>query len=309
MKVSIIGSGSVGSQLSQRLIEKEFINKIVLLDIDLGVAKGNALDVNHSLKLSNSCGEVIGTKSYEEVRNSDIVILSAGAPRKEKDSRTDLLKKNKKIIEEIIDKAYPITPNSVFITITNPVDVMNYLVYKKTKLSRKKVLGMAGALDSARFSYYLSQNSSISVSEINSLVIGSHTSKMVPLPNKTSVNGIPCKEFFKERDIKEAVRKTKKAGGKVIKLRNESAYFAPSLGLEKMINSILMDKKEIFSVSVVLKNEYGYEDVSLGVPVILGKNGIKDIIELDLSKEKEKELEESARLIKDKIKELRDLTT
>lgn len=306
MKVSIIGAGKVGAQLGQRLVLNNFLDKVVLLDIDLGKAKGTAADINHFKNLKRSNTRVIGTSNYKEIKGSDVVVVAAGAPRKEKDDREDLLSKNTRIIKKIAKKLNSFVPEAVYITVTNPIDVINWVLYNQINSSREKFIGMAGVLDSSRFCYYLSEKADVPVSQVNGLVIGSHSDKMVPLPEKTSINGVPCKEFFNEKEITDAVQKTKDGGNKVIRLKNESAFFAPSIAIEEMIKSILFNKKEIFSASVILEGEYGFNELSIGVPVVLGEKGVNKIIELDLSKETSDAFKESIETISNKIKELRD---
>lgn len=304
MKVSIIGSGNVGSNLAHRLTEDEVAKEIVLLDIKPGIAKGSALDINHSANLTNSSSQVIGTDNYEKTKNSDIIVITAGAPRDKNDSRIDLIKKNKKIIKDILRNIKEYSRNPIRITVTNPVDVMNWFVKKETGARRRKVIGMGGVLDSSRFSYYLAKNKNVSVSQINGLVIGSHSSEMVPLPKKTSINGVPLSEVLEKSHIKQAIEKTKRGGDKVINQRESSAYFAPSFALKSMIESILYDKKLIYPVSIYLKGEYGFENISLGVPARLGKNGAEKIFELNLSQNKVAELEKSAKYVEKSIKKI-----
>ena len=310
-KISIIGAGNVGSTLAFLLSINE-ISNVVLLDIQEEMSKGKALDMMQMLSVFGSDIEIIGTNNYEYIKNSDIVVITAGIARKPGMSREDLLNTNSNIMKEVVNNIYKYSPGSIVIVVSNPLDVMTYLAYKILSnygWERSKVFGMAGVLDTARFKYFASKKLGISSSNINALVLGSHGDTMIPILSHTNVEGIPIKDLLSKDDLDELINKTRNGGAEIVSLlKTGSAYFAPAASVFVMIKSILWDKKSILPVSVYCQGEYGYDDLVIGLPVVLGKNGIEKIIQIKLDESEKAELDKSAEKIKNLCKELYSLS-
>lgn len=318
-KVSIIGSGQVGSTLALLIAQKELAD-VVLIDVAEGIPQGKALDLNQAAPIEGFDSKIIGSNDYKDISGSDIVVITAGLPRKPGMTREDLLKTNAKIIKEVSIniKKYAEGParelsrrgivdaeNSKVIVVTNPLDVMSYLVLKTTGFDKTRVMGMAGVLDSARFSYFIAKELDVSVKNVNTMVLGSHGDSMIPIPRYSTVSEIPITELLSPEKIKEIIEKTKNAGAEIVKLLSTgSAFYAPAGSISVMVESILKDRKKIISASVFLKGEYGIEDTFIGVPIKLGKNGIEEIIELDLTSNEKEALKKSAEIVKEGIRSL-----
>ncbi|OKY79010.1 MAG: Malate/lactate dehydrogenase Mdh [Candidatus Methanohalarchaeum thermophilum] len=308
MKLSVIGTGSVGSSLAQRVIDGNLVDELVLVDKIKGLAKGYSLDLEHSTPLCESNIDVRGSKSYEDISNSDLIVITAGAGRKEGMDRSDLLKQNGKIIKSISSKINEFSPNSIVVVVTNPLDLMVYKTYKTMDVKRNKVMGMAGSLDSARFKYLLAKETGFSPKDIQTLVIGPHSNKMIPLKKRTYIRGIPIQEFLSKGRINELVNATKKAGERVVNyLGDGSAKYAPSSALLEIIKSIKFNENRLIPVSFYLNGEYDIKDVCLGVPAIIGSNGVKEVIELDLADEEMEQMKEAEKEVKDQIENLKDI--
>lgn len=289
MKISIIGAGNVGSTLALRVLERK-LAEVVLVDIAPGLAQGKVQDLYDSSALTASNFKILGTENYAEIKDSNIVIITAGLPRQPGMSRDDLLKKNKEIVEAVTEKIIKFCPNSIIIIITNPLDVMSYIVYRKSGFKSNRVLGMGGGLDSARFSGFIAQELKIAPAEVKTLVIGGHNDTMLPLPRFSTVKGRLLTEILSPDKINSLIMKTRKAGARIVELLGSgSAYYAPSAAILSMVEHIINDKDEIISASVYLTGQYGFNDIFIGVPVRLGSNGLNEIVELELSQE-EKEL-------------------
>jgi malate dehydrogenase len=294
MKISIIGAGNVGSTLALRLLESNLAD-VVLLDIVPGLAKGKAQDLYDSSAITSRSHQIIGTEDYTHIKNSDIVVITAGLARKPEMSRDDLLKKNKDIVESVTENIIKFSPKAIIIIITNPLDTMSYITYRKGNFDSKRVLGMGGILDSARFSGLVAQELNISPAEIKSLVIGAHNDTMLPLARFSTVKGKALSEILPQDKIKELIEKTRMAGAKIVELLGSgSAYYAPSAAAFSMIENIIKDKNELISASVYLNGQYGLRDIFIGVPVRLGKSGLKEIVELELTAEEKKSFLASA---------------
>lgn len=288
MKISIIGAGNVGSTLALRVLERK-LAEVVLLDIVPGLAKGKTQDLYHASAVTSSSHMIIGTEDYADIKNSDIVVITAGLARKPGMSRDDLLKKNKEIVEGVTENIIKFSSKAIIIVITNPLDTMSYIAYRKSNFDSKRVLGMGGVLDSARFSGFVAQELNVSPSEVKGLVIGAHNDTMLPLARFSTVKDKPLSEIFSQDKINELIEKTRIAGAKIIELLGSaSAYYAPSAAALSMIENIIKDKNELISASVYLNGQYGLKDIFIGVPVRLGKNGLKEIVELELSPEEKK---------------------
>jgi malate dehydrogenase len=282
-KITIVGAGNVGATAAYIAATKQ-LGDIVLLDIIEGLAEGKALDIAEAGPVQLSNGETIGTTNWEKTADSNVVIIVSGLPRKPGMSRDDLLAKNVQIVKDVSKKTAKYSPDSIVIVVCNPLDAMVYTAAKVTGFAKSKVMGMAGALDSARFSYFLAQELGTSVEDIKCVLMGGHGDDMVPLPRFTSVGGIPIAELLDEEKIAELVDRTQKGGIEIVNLLGYSAFYAPAAGTVKMVEAILKDKKTIMSCCAYCDSEYGAGGYFVGVPVVLGKDGVEKIIELDLNR-------------------------
>ncbi len=300
-KVSIIGAGHVG-EVTAYLISSKEIADVVLMDIIEDMPAGKALDMVEAGAVERFDSEVNGTSSMDKIKDSDIIVVTAGVARKPGMSREDLVKTNAKIIKSIAEKIRRIAPDSIVIMVTNPVDVLTYLLWKITGFDKRKVIGQAGVLDSARFRYFISKELDVSVEDIFAMVLGGHGDSMVPLPRYTTVSGIPLQELLSNEKIEKLIARTRNGGAEIVKLlKTGSAYYAPAASVTQMVESILLDKKRILPCSVMINGEYGIDDVFIGVPVKLGKDGVEQIIELKLTDEELKSLQKSADIYKQHI--------
>ncbi|WP_185877389.1 malate dehydrogenase [Blattabacterium cuenoti] len=305
MKVTIIGSGNVGGQCACLLACKNIVEQIVLLDINKGVSEGKSLDISQMLSVVKSDTVVYGyTNDYSKSKNSDIIVITCGITRKQGMNRDDLLNINAKIICSAAKNSLIFSPNAKFIIVSNPLDIMTYVSYITLKIDYKKVIGMAGILDIARYKFFLSKKLNISCSSIQSLLLGGHGDKMVPLYRYSSIEGIPLKEFLTEKENEKIVSRTKKGGEEIVNYLGTSAWMAPSISIVEMIKSILKNSRKLFCCSALLNGEYDINNLFLGVPVILGKNGVERVIELKLNNKEFNLLHESANHIKKVINKL-----
>jgi len=300
-KISIIGAGNVGSTAGFCIAQKK-LGDVVLVDIVESV-KGKALDILEAMPYFGSDSKITGTTDYKEIENSDIVVVTAGLPRRPGMTREDLLEKNTQIVRSVCENIKKYAPNAIVIVVTNPLDLMCYVALKTTGFDKKKVIGMAGALDSARFKAFIAEKVQVSISDVDTIVVGSHGSSMVPVIEHTTIKGKPITGLIKQESIKELVERTRNGGMEIVNyLGTGSAYYAPATSVTQMAEAIIKDSKKIMPASVYVEGEYGYEDIFLGVPVILGKNGAEKIVELKLSKETKQLLDRSADAIKENIK-------
>ncbi|MDD5772510.1 MAG: malate dehydrogenase [bacterium] len=304
VKISIIGAGQVGSNTALFCLMKECGEKIVLLDVVPGVPQGKALDLNQSAIAFGLRGRVYGTNNYEETAASDIVVVTAGFPRKEGMTRLDLLKKNAEVVSGTAENIKKYSPESIVILVTNPLDVMSYLFYKKSGFPKNKVMGMAGILDTARFDHYLEKETDTLSDKISSIVLGVHGENMVPIIEETKVDGKALTKIMRQDKIDQVTASTQQGGAEIIRHLKTSAAVAPAASVVKMIEAIINDKKDTYPVSVHLNGEYGYNDIFLGVPVKLGKNGVEKIVELKLSGERKQKLDKAAEEVKKGIEDL-----
>lgn len=303
MKISIIGCGNVGSNIALLISLKNFVDELVVVDVIEGLPQGRMLDLSQMLCFLENKIEIKGTNEFKDIENSDIVIITAGVVRKPGMTRLDLLKTNQKILEDICAEIKKFSPSSFLIVVTNPVDLMAYVVYKKTEILKNKIMGMSGVLDSVRFKYFISQELNIPSSQVQTFVVGNHGDEMVPLIDYTTVSGIPLKNLLDKTKIRTLVEKTKNAGGEIVSyLKTASASFAPAMSVVRMVECIVFDRKEILPASVYLSGEYGFRDVFLGVPVRLGRGGVEEIIELKITSEEKKLLKNSYETVRRGIK-------
>ncbi len=304
-KISIIGAGFVGATAAHWAAEKE-LGDIVLVDIIEGLPQGKALDLFEASPIEGFDSRVIGTNGYEETKDSDVVIITSGVPRKPGMSREDLLEINKKIVESVVTEVVSRSPQAVLIVVTNPLDTMTYLAYKRSGFPRERVMGMAGVLDTARFRAFIAMELGVSVEDIQALLLGGHGDEMVPLPRYTTVSGIPLSQLLPKDRIDQLVDRTRKGGGEIVNLlKTGSAFYAPSAGVIQMAEAILKDKKRILPCCAYLDGEYGLRDICFGVPVKLGAKGIESIIEIELTEEEKLLLARSAESVRKSIAELK----
>jgi len=304
-KITIVGAGNVGATAAHWAAERELAD-IVLVDIVEGIPQGKALDLMEARPVEDFDVKIIGTNSYAETRDSDVVIITAGLPRKPGISREDLLQKNREIVEEVTRQIVAHSPNCFIIVVSNPLDTMTYLAYKISGFSKNRVMGMAGVLDSARFRVFIAMELNISVEEVQAFVLGGHGDDMVPLIRYSTVAGIPIAELIPEERITAIVERTRKAGGEIVQLlKTGSAFYSPAASAVQMAEAILKDKRRILPCAAYLQGEYGLEDIVFGVPVILGANGVEKVITVPLTPEEQAAVEKSARAVKESIAQLK----
>ena len=303
-KISVVGAGNVGASAALYLAEAE-MGDVTLIDIVEGVAKGKALDLLEAGPVRGYDSMVEGSGDMKAVAGSDLIIVTAGLPRKPGMSRTDLLKANADIVRGIAQAIKQHAPKAFVITVTNPLDVMTYLMYRVTGFPRERVIGMAGVLDSARFRAFLGMEIGVSVEDIQAMVLGGHGDTMVPILSNATVSGVPVSKFIKQERLAEIVQRTRDGGAEIVKLlQTGSAFYAPASSAVQMAEAILKDKKRLVPACAYLDGEYGFRDLYLGVPVILGSRGIEKIVELDLTAEEKAALAKSAEDVKKGITDL-----
>ena len=299
MKVTVVGAGNVGATCADVLAHREIANEIVLLDIKEGFAEGKALDIWQTSPINLYDSRTIGsTNDYERTKDSDVVVITSGLPRKPGMSRDDLIATNAGIVKTVTENIVKFSPNAIIVVVSNPLDVMTYCAYLSANTDSRKVFGMAGVLDTARYRAFLATELNVSPKDIQAVLMGGHGDTMVPLPRYTTVGGIPVTELIEESKLNEIIERTKFGGGEIVKLLGTSAWYAPGAAAAQMVEAIVRDQKRIFPVCAWLQGEYGMKDIYLGVPVVLGKNGIEKIIELHLNEDEKALLTESAEAVK-----------
>jgi malate dehydrogenase len=299
MKVTVVGAGNVGATCADVLAHREIANEIVLLDIKEGFAEGKALDIWQTSPINMYDSRTIGsTNDYSKTANSDVVVITSGLPRKPGMSRDDLIATNAGIVKTVTENVIKHSPDAILIIVSNPLDVMTYCSYLTAKVDSKKVFGMAGVLDTARYRAFLATELNVSPKDIQAVLMGGHGDTMVPLPRYTTVAGIPVTELIEKDKLDAIIERAKFGGGEMVKLLGTSAWYAPGAAAAQMVEAVVRDQKRIFPVCAWLQGEYGLNDIYLGVPVVLGKNGIERIIELDLTADEKALLYESADAVK-----------
>ena len=302
-KVTVIGAGNVGATAAQRLAEKQLCD-VVLVDIDEGVPQGKALDLNEAAPIEKHDSHLTGTNSYEDTAGSDIVIITAGIPRKPGMSRDDLISTNAGIVKAVTKEVASRSPEAILIIVSNPLDAMCHVAFEAAGFPKQRVIGMAGVLDSARFRAFISMELDVSVENTHAFVLGGHGDTMVPLPRYSTVAGIPITELMAPDRIDALVDRTRNGGAEIVGLlKTGSAYYAPASAAVEMAESILKDKKKILPCAAYLQGEYGQQDLFIGVPVKLGAKGVEEIIEITLTDDEKQALQKSA----DAVQELKDL--
>jgi malate dehydrogenase len=301
-KVSIIGAGNVGATCAFSIAEKGYAD-IVLLDTIEGLPQGKGLDMLEATPIIDSDVKIMGTDGYEDTANSDIVVITPGAARRPGMSRDDLVLTNTKIVREVVEKVVQYSPDCIIIVVTNPLDVMTQLALQVSRFPRNRVLGQSGILDSARFRTFVAQELNVSVKDVSAFVLGGHGDLMVPVTRFCTVGGVPIAELLSQEKIDSLVERTVKGGGEIVDLlKTSSAFYAPAAATARMVDAIIMDKKETLPCAAYLEGEYGIKGVVVGVPVKLGKTGIEQIIELELTPEEDAALKESADAVRELVK-------
>jgi len=302
-KVTVVGAGAVGSTSAHWIASKELAD-VVLVDVVQGLPQGIALDLASSGPVEDFDLRIVGANTYEETANSDVILITAGVPRKKDPvtgkfpSRDELVKINQDVVGPIAEKLGKLSPNSIIIVVTNPLDAMCHVVKDVTGFPRERVLGQAGALDTARYKTFIAMELGVSVEDVHGIVLGGHGDEMVPLPRHTSVSGIPIRELIAEDKLQAIIERTRKGGGEIVNLMGRSAYYAPASASVSMIEAILKDKKRVIPSAVYLQGEYGYHDLFIGVPAVLGKKGLEKVIVMDLNAEEKAMLEVSAKAVR-----------
>ena len=299
MKVTVVGAGNVGATCADVLATREIANEIVLLDIKEGFAEGKALDIWQTAPINLYDSRTVGcTNDYARTADSDVVVITSGLPRKPGMSRDDLIATNAGIVKTVTENVVKFSPNAIIIVVSNPLDVMTYCAFLNANMPSSRVFGMAGVLDTARYRAFLAEELNVSPKYIQAVLMGGHGDTMVPLPRYTTVAGIPVTELIDEVRLNDIIERTKFGGGEIVKLLGTSAWYAPGAAAAQMVEAVVRDQKRIFPVCAWLQGEYGFSDIYLGVPVVLGKNGIEKIIELQLDEAERTLLADSAEAVK-----------
>jgi malate dehydrogenase len=307
-RITVVGAGHVGETQALRVAEMNVAREVVLVDILEGIPQGKALDLFESGPVVGFDTRVIGTNGYEETKNSDIVVITAGIPRKPGMSRDDLLATNAGIVRSVAGEVKKASPKAIVIVVSNPLDVMTYVAKETTGFPANRVFGMAGVLDTARFRTFIAEKVGVSVEDIQALVLGGHGDTMVPLISYTTISGIPLTQFLDKQTIDVLIDRTRKGGAEIVAyLKEGSAYYAPSAAVAQMVEAIVLDKKRILPCAAWMEGQYGISDTYLGVPCKLGRGGVEEIIEVELTDEEQAALEKSAQHVRGTIEDLKKL--
>ncbi len=304
-KITVVGAGNVGATTAQRVAEKELARHVILVDIMEGVPQGKGLDQWESAPIEGFDSRVTGTNGYDETANSDIVVITAGIARKPGMSRDDLLNTNAGIVKQVSESVKSTSPNAILIMVSNPLDVMSYVAKEVTGFPRERVIGMAGVLDTARYRSFIAEALDVSVRDIQAMVLGGHGDTMVPLISYTTVSGIPITQLIDRGRLDQIVDRTRNGGAEIVQyLKTGSAYYAPSSGAVQMAEAIVKDKKRILPCAAWLEGEYGMEGLFLGVPCKLGRRGLEQIIEVELTEEERAALQRSADAVREPMQKV-----
>jgi len=303
MKVTVIGAGNVGATVAYVLAQKGIVNDIVLIDILEGVPQGKALDMYQSAAVERYDSRIIGTNDYADTKDSDIIVMTAGKPRKPGMSREDLLDVNIAIVKDCVGKAAKLSPKAIIIVVSNPLDAMCYGALKISGFPSHRVFGMAGILDTARFRCFLSMTLGVSMKDISAIVLGGHGDTMVPLAGQTLIGGVPLTSLLAKDKINAIVERTRNGGAELVKLMGTSAWYAPASASVEMVESIVLDQKRVLPCAAWLTGEYGHKDLYMGVPTILGRGGAEKILEIPLSAEEKTMFDASAAKVTETVKD------
>ena len=307
-RITVIGAGNVGATVANVIAHKDLAKEVILVDVNPGIAEGKALDIWQTSSINTFNTRVIGvTNDYLRTSHSSVIVITAGIPRKPGMSRDDLIKTNAKIVKEVTEKAVKYSPDAIIIVVSNPLDVMTYAAYLAANKTPNKVFGMAGILDAGRYKAFLAEALNVSPHACHALLLGGHGDTMVPLKRYTSISGIPVTQLLGDDTLDKIIDRTRKGGGELVKLMGTSAWYAPGAAAATMVEAIVRDQHRIFPVCAYLNGEYGLKDIYIGVPVILGKDGIERIIEVELDEEETKMLANSANSVKSVMKDLDDM--
>lgn len=299
-KVTVVGAGNVGATCALEVARRDFAD-VVLVDIVKNLPQGKALDMNQAGAVLDFECKVVGANGYDETADSDVVVITAGLPRKPGMSRDDLVKTNETIVASVTKEIVERSPKSVIIVVSNPLDAMCHVAKAVSKLPRERVVGMAGILDTARFSTFISWETGASVRDVNAMVLGGHGDQMVPVVSATTVGGIPLDQLVSKAKIGKMVERTRKGGGELVQLIGTSAWYAPGAAAAQMVEAIILDQKRVLPCTALLEGEYGIDDLYMGVPVKLGKGGVEEIVKLKLTAEEKKRLKASAAAVSDVV--------
>ena len=303
--ITVVGAGNVGATTAQRVAEKELARRVVMVDVVEGVPQGKGLDQWQSAPIEGFDSRVIGANGYDETAGSDIVIITAGIARKPGMSRDDLLNTNAGIVKQVSEQIARTSPNAIIIVVSNPLDVMCYVTKKVTGFPRERVIGMAGVLDTARYRAFLAEALDVSVRDIQAMVLGGHGDTMVPLISYTTVSGIPVTQLLDRKTLDEIVDRTRNGGAEIVKyLKTGSAYYAPSSGAVQMAEAIVFDQKRVLPCAAWLEGEYGMSGIFLGVPVKLGRRGVEEVLEVELTSKERVDLGKSAEAVREPMSKL-----
>ena len=296
MKITIVGAGAVGASCAEYIAIKDFASEVVILDIKEGLAEGKAMDLMQTASLNGFDTKIVGvTNDYSKTAESDIVVITSGIPRKPGMTREELIGINAGIVKSVSSNLIEHSPNTIIIVVSNPMDTMTYLVHKTSGLPKHRIIGMGGALDSARFKYRLAEALEAPISDVDGMVIGGHSDVgMVPLTRMATRNSVPVSKFISEERLNQVMEDTKVGGGTLTKLLGTSAWYAPGAAVSGLVQSIACDQKKMFPCSILLEGEYGFNDICIGVPVILGRNGIESVVELELTDAEKEHMSRSA---------------
>ena len=307
-RVTVVGSGKYGSMTALRIAEYDIVDSVVMTDIVDGLPQGLALDMNQSRHVEKFSTKISGTNKYEDTHDSDVVVITAGLPRKPGMSRMDLLEVNSKIVTDVTNNIMKYSENPTIVVVTNPLDQMTTLVSQISGLPKNKVVGQAGVLDTSRFAYFISEKLNVNMNDVEALTLGSHGETMVPVPSQCRVSGKLLTEILSKDEIDDLVQETSNGGAEIVALlKTGSAYFAPSSAAATMVKSIISDSNDVMPACSWVKGEYGISDVYLGVPTKLGKNGVTEVVELELNSDELTELKNASDAVKDKVKELNSI--
>ena len=307
-RVTVVGAGKYGSMTALRIAEYDIVDSVVMTDIVDGLPQGLALDMNQSRYVEKFSTKISGTNKYEDTHDSDVVVITAGLPRKPGMSRMDLLEVNAKIVTDVTNNIMKYSESPTIVVVTNPLDQMTTLVSEISGLPKNKVIGQAGVLDTSRFAYFISEKLNVNMNDVEALTLGSHGETMVPVPSQCRVNGKLLTEILSKEEIDEIVQKTSNGGAEIVGLlKTGSAYFAPSSAAATMVRSIISDTNDVMPACSWLEGEYGISDVYLGVPTKLGKNGVTGVVELELNNDELTDLKSASEAVKDKVKELNSI--
>jgi len=305
-KVGIVGAGFVGATAAYSLTMTGACHEVILYDINADVAKGKAIDIGQSTSYAPKGTIVTAAETAADLKNCDIVVITAGVPRRSEMTRADLLLINAKIMKDVVGNIVKYSPDAVILCVSNPLDIMNYVVHKLTGWDRNRIVGMAGALDGARMSYQINQKVGYGSGQTRSMLIGDHGSHMIPLPEISAVGGVPLDQIISKEDMAGIIERTKNGGAEIVKHLGTSAYYAPGRAISVMVEAILDDSRIVMPSSVILDGEYGHKDISVGVPVVLGANGVERIIELEMDDELKAKFQVSVDSIQEGIDILTD---